>query len=825
MKLYAQIYHFYRTARMRTVRLLMFFFLLALIAAGFTNKLPAQFPLFFFNIFVMVEVFFHYKICRATPSVSVEKNDGKDVYTSFTLPVLHLVLTEDKTSTLIKKLMNLPQVKLLMQKANISASDLPLKDLPKEVLVQSAFETSQTFKGKFVTTLDVFVSYLLLLEDEDRILFAKQLKTIDLYNILFWVRLQYSEEENPKKLQVHFWGGGIGEAFTSGWTPETTKYTTNFTSVALGKEPLIRGREGEFKAILEAFMKTENNNVLLIGDAGAGKENLVRAVAHHSFIGNLGKYLNYKRVFLLMVGALTAGASSRNELELRLQNIIAELSHANDVIMYIPDFQNVLGGSSYNLDLSGALLPYLKNGSMPIIASMTIGNFKAYMEKNALREAFTIIQLNEPKKETAVQMVLGEAERIEDRYGVILSYRAISTAVELADRFFPDDVLPGSAVLLLENVANTVALSLDHPYFEKTRRKMALDVDVIKKVEETVHVAIGTPSEAEINLLLHLEDKLHERVIAQEEAVKAVAEAMRRVRSGMLNSERPTSFLFLGPTGVGKTETAKTLSEIYYGGESNMIRLDMSEYTDEDGVRRLLGAPPGEGSEVGELTEKVHDHPASLLLLDEFEKANLKIHNLFLQVLDDGRLTDNKGNTVSFRNSIIIATSNAGSEFIRQEAKAAEEGKAVLKFDKAFHKRLLDYLQSQNIFKPELLNRFDAVITFKPLGPEEVKIVTKLMLDILAKSMQEQDITLLFDDAVIEKICTEGFDQEFGARPLRRYIQDTIEDLIAQKKLAKELDRGKTGTFSLDGTGALILDVSEEAPKVAEALVSEPPKA
>jgi ATP-dependent Clp protease ATP-binding subunit ClpC len=709
--------------------------------------------------------------------------------------------------------MDLPQVKLFMQKANIATSDVPLKDIAKDVLSQSAFETSQTFKGKFVTTLDVFVAYLLLIEDEDRILFAKQLKTLDVYNILFWVRMQYPYEETPKKLQVHFWGGGIGDAFVSGWTPETAKYTTNFTSLAIEKEPLIRGREGEFKAILESFMKAENNNVLLIGDAGAGKENLVRSVAHHSFMGNLGKYLNYKRVFLLMVGALTAGASSRSDLELRLQNIIAELSHANDVILYIPDFQNIIGGSAYNLDLSGALLPYLKNGSMPIIASMTIGNFKTYMAKNALREAFTIIQLNEPKNETALQMVLGEAERIEDRYGVILSYRAISSSVELADRFFPDDVLPGSAVLLLENVANTVALSADHPFFEKTRRKMVIDDDVVRKVEETKHVAIGTPTDAEIELLLHLEDKLHERVIAQGEAVKAVAEAMRRVRSGMLNSERPTSFLFLGPTGVGKTETAKTLAEIYYGGEDTMIRLDMSEYTDEDGVRRLLGAPPGEGSEAGELTDKVHDHPSALLLLDEFEKANPKIHNLFLQVLDDGRLTDNKGNTVSFRNSIIIATSNAGSEFIRQElAKAAEEGKkdglAARKFDKEFHKKLLDHLQTQNIFKPELLNRFDAVITFKPLGPEEMSVVTKLMLDNLAKNMQEQDIALQFDDAVIEKICQEGFDQEFGARPLRRYIQDTVEDLIAQKKLSKELDRGKTGTFSLDGTGALILSVS-----------------
>ena len=228
-----------------------------------------------------------------------------------------------------------------------------------------------------------------------------------------------------------------------------------------------------------------------------------------------------------------------------------------------------------------------------------------------------------------------------------------------------------------------------------------------------------------------------------------------------------------------------------------MIRLDMSEYTDDDGLKRLLGAPPGEGDERGELTDKIHDNPASLILLDEFEKANPKIHNLFLQVFDDGRLTDNKGNTVSFRNAIIIATSNAGSEFIREEI---EKGTPI---DRNFQHKLLDQLQSKGIFKPELLNRFDDIVIFKPLGQEQVTAIVKLLLSQLKKAMEKQDIKIYFDDAVIAKIAREGFDKDFGARPLRRYIQDTIEDLIAQKRLTREIDRGKTVTFSLDGTGAL----------------------
>jgi len=387
--------------------------------------------------------------------------------------------------------------------------------------------------------------------------------------------------------------------------------------------------------------------------------------------------------------------------------------------------------------------------------------------------------------------------KIEKKYAVILSYRAVISAVELSERFYQDEVLPGSAVSLLEDVANIVARDPARQFYERTHHKMVLEADIVTKVEQTSHVSIALPTGNEIQVLLHLEDKLHERVIAQDEAIKAVSEAMRRLRSGMSTSERPISFLFLGPTGVGKTETAKSLADFYYGGEKNMIRLDMSEYTDEDGLKRLLGAPPGEGNERGELTDKIHDNPAALILLDEFEKANAKIHNLFLQVFDDGRLTDNKGNTVSFRNAIIIATSNAGSEFIREEI---EKG---TKIDSNFQHRLLDQLQSQGIFKPELLNRFDDVVIFKPLGKEQVTAVVRLLLEALKNDMEKQDIKVYFDDAVIAKIAQEGFDAEFGARPLRRYIQDTIEDVIAQKKLTKEIIRGKTVTFSLDGTGAL----------------------
>lgn len=797
MILYATIYHWYRKALVRTIRLAIFFVLLGLISYLFLTDHTPTFAVFFFNLFVMAEVFFHYKISRIMPPVELSKNKKEKKFDSFTLKAIYGFVTEPTTERIIKRLIRLPQIQLVMQKANIAEKDIVFKDIPKEVLAESAFETAQTFKGKYVTTLDVFTSYLFLIEKESKLLFAKQLKIADMANILFWVRLQMPQEESPKKVRPHFSSQGIGEALVSGWTPETKKYTAQFTTYSLKSEPLINGREKEFRTFLESLTKVENNNILLVGDTGAGKENLVRAMAYHSYEGNLGGWLNYKRVFQLLAGSLLAGASSRNELEERLQAIIAEISHAGDVFLYIPDFHNILGATTYGIDLSGALLPYLKSGNLPIIATMTAGNYKAFMEKNPLQEVFTVITLAEPSEDTAVQMVMSEAGKIEKKYNVILTYRAQISAVELSERFSQDQVLPGSAVSLLETVANVVARDAARQPFEKTHHKMVLEEDVVKRVEQTSHVAIALPTGKEIELLLHLEDRLHERVISQNDAISAISEAMRRVRSGMNTSERPVSFLFLGPTGVGKTETAKALADFYYGGQKNMIRLDMSEYMSEDGLTRLLGAAPGQGQERGELTDKIHDNPASLVLLDEFEKANPKIHNLFLQVLDDGRLTDNKGQTVSFRNAIIIATSNAGSEFIRE---AITKG---TKLDKAFQHSLLEQLQTKGLFKPELLNRFDDVVIFHPLGPDHVKSVINLLLDQLKKTMAEQDITLVFDEAVLQKIAQEGFDPEFGARPLRRYIQDTIEDIIAQKRLTREIDRGKTVTFSLDGTGAL----------------------
>ncbi len=803
MELYAKLNLYFQRAYVRSIRLIFFFFLITLIIYQLSQNQSLhilKIPLFLFNLFLMNEIFFRYKISKITPALTVDKNKGKNIFDSFTLPALCLILSKKDTPSLIKNLFKIPQVRCFMQKADIQEKDIIMHTIETRILASSSIEVAKTFHGKFVTTLDLFIAYLLLTEPEDKLLFAKQLKSDDLNNLAYWLRQEYPSEETPSKKRLQFTGGGIGESLIAGWTPETKKYAFNFTYSSLKNKALITGREKEFKSLLEGLIKAENNNVLIVGDIGSGKENLVKAFAYHSFEGNLGGFLNYRRVLELMVGAFTAGASNRNELESRLQTIIAEISHAVDVIVYIPEFQNLMGASAYNLDISGALLPYLQSGNLPVIASISSGNYKTYMERNPIKEVFNVIELKDPDKNTAIQMVMQKTQEIEKKNSVLITYRAVAGAVELASRFLQDEVLPGSAIALLEDVANKVALSKSS-YFEHTHQKVVLEDYVVKHIEDTVHVAIAMPDKKEIDVLLHLEDKLHERIIDQQEAITAISEAMRRERSGVESRQKPISFLFLGPTGVGKTETTKALADLYYGGEKNMIRLDMSEYTDEIGIRRLLGAPPGEGNERGELTDKIHDAPASLVLLDEFEKAHPKIHNLFLQVLDDGRLTDNKGVTVSFDNALIIATSNAGSEFIREEVASGTP------LDKKFQSKLLDYLQTNKIFKPELLNRFDGIITFKPLGQSEVKQVVSLLLKKIIKDLSFQDIKVTFDQAIIEKITKEGFDQEFGARPLSRYIQDNIEDLIAMKKLTGEITRGKKINIGIDGTNNINITV------------------
>lgn len=681
------------------------------------------------------------------------------------------------TLEIIKGLLPRQDILFLLKKAEISRSEIQLIDISREILFKNAGGDSP---------LDIFKSYLLLTEEKTKLMFGKKLKAPDLESITQWSKSVFPQSSKP--FRVGFWGEGIGESWVSGWTLETSKYMVDITSDAVNKKPMVFGRDEEYKEVVEAL--SSNKSCLLVGEPGSGRESLVKALAYDSFMGNLKGNLRHQRFFHLLVDALLAGAQNQGDLDERLRNVITEISHSGNVIIFVPSFENILGASSFNTDLSGALTPYIEKGVIRMLGNVTPASYKRFIEsKHTLSSVFEVVKFAEPNKEVLMEMLLKKSPEIERKSNVEISYRAVVAAGNFANKYLQGRVVPGAAVALLEDVA--VAVSMKD-------KEIVEEQDVINKVEEKTKIAVGQPKEKEKKLLLHMEEELHKRIIGQNEAIFEVSESLRRLRAGLGNSKKPISFLFLGPTGVGKTETAKALSDIYYGGEDNMIRLDMSEYSTEDSVNRFLGGTPDSKG----LTDKVCENPYSLILLDEFEKSSVKIFDLFLQVLDDGRLTDNSGKTVSFVDTIIIATSNAASEYIREEV---TRGTVI---DKKFQRNLLEHLQQKGIFRPEFLNRFDGVIVFKPLDKEEMVLVVKLMLNSLSKKLVEKDVTANFDEKAIGKIIQDGFDQEFGARPLKRFIQDNIEDLLAQKMLKEEIKRGDKVNFSVDSSGNLELSIN-----------------
>ncbi len=789
MKEFALFYFWYEKFLFKILRIGVFSVLFVFSLLFLINKTYPNLPLFVFSFYLMLEVFVIYKISRLTPEIEV-KNNTSNFLDSFTLEALGIFKSASNSIGLVKELLNLPKVSFVLAKTDGVYKDVQILEIDKKQIADKALELSKEVNAKFITTADLFVAYLLLTEAKTKFLFNKKLKQEDIKNILIWVRESYKKEENPKGQDLTFAGEGIAESWVYGWTIETAKYMLDLSKEFLSERQLKpTGRKNEYLQIVEALSK--GGSAILVGDEGSGKESAVKELAIQSFSGNLSGNLFHQKIYQLMVDAFMAGAESQGELEERINSLIAEVSHSGNVIIYIPEFQNIMGSSSFHLDISGALIPYLKNGSIRIIAAVTPGAYKKYVEPmHSLLDSFTVINFQEPKRADVLDMLFKKADEIEAKNSVILTYKAILSACDYANKYAKEKVMPGSAVTLLDDSANAVRLN---------GRRVVEEQDILDQVKKKTNVSVGEPKPIEKTLLLNLEKELHKRIVGQNEAVSGLAESIRRLRAGLSTPTKPISFLFLGPTGVGKTETAKALADVYFGNSQRLVRVDMSEFSGDDGMRRLLGSGPGQGDEKGQLTEPVYDSPYSLVLLDEFEKADQKILDLFLQVFDDGRLTDNKGKTVSFVNTIIIATSNAASEFIREQVSKG------ISIDKKFQSLLLEFLQTKGIFKPELLNRFDDIVVFKPLAQEEVIQIVKLMLSDVIKTLTQKDITVAFDEKILAKIATEGFDKNFGARPLRRFIQDKIEDPIAQKMLKDEIKRGDSISVTVDTSGNISL--------------------
>ncbi|MED3945020.1 ATP-dependent protease ATP-binding subunit ClpC [Priestia megaterium] len=646
-------------------------------------------------------------------------------------------------------------------------------------------------------------------------------------------------------------GGGSSNANT----PTLDSLARDLTVVARegSLDPVI-GRGKEIQRVIEVLSRRTKNNPVLIGEPGVGKTAIAEGLAQQIVNNEVPEILRDKRVMTLDMGTVVAGTKYRGEFEDRLKKVMDEIRQAGNIILFIDELHTLIGagGAEGAIDASNILKPSLARGELQCIGATTLDEYRKYIEKDAaLERRFQPIQVDEPTLEESIQILKGLRDRYEAHHRVSISDEAIEQAVKLSDRYISDRFLPDKAIDLideagskvrlrsfttppnlkeleqkLESVRNEKDASVQSQEFEKaaslrdTEQRLREELEDTKKIwkeqqgKENSAVTVediamvvsswtGVPvsklAQEETERLLNMEEILHSRVIGQEEAVKAVAKAVRRARAGLKDPKRPIgSFIFLGPTGVGKTELARALAESIFGDEDAMIRIDMSEYMEKHSTSRLVGSPPGYVGyeEGGQLTEKVRRKPYSVVLLDEIEKAHPDVFNILLQVLEDGRLTDSKGRTVDFRNTILIMTSNVGADTLKRSKHLGFTVEAEGQDYKDMKGKVM--AEMKRAFRPEFLNRIDEIIVFHSLEKPHLAEIVKLMANQLTKRLKEQEIDLELTKEAIDKIAEEGFDPEYGARPLRRAIQKHIEDRLSEELLKGVVQKGQKVTLDVD---------------------------
>ncbi|MCM3728536.1 ATP-dependent protease ATP-binding subunit ClpC [Neobacillus cucumis] len=643
-------------------------------------------------------------------------------------------------------------------------------------------------------------------------------------------------------------GSHQGGASASANTPTLDSLARDLTAIARegSLDPVI-GRSKEIQRVIEVLSRRTKNNPVLIGEPGVGKTAIAEGLAQQIVNNEVPEILRDKRVMTLDMGTVVAGTKYRGEFEDRLKKVMDEIRQAGNIILFIDELHTLIGagGAEGAIDASNILKPSLARGELQCIGATTLDEYRKYIEKDAaLERRFQPIRVDEPTAEESIQILAGLRDRYEAHHRVSITDEAIEAAVKLSDRYISDRFLPDKAIDLIDEAGSKVRLrsyttppnlkelevkledvrkekdsAVQSQEFEKaaslrdTEQRLREQLEETKKtwkekqgkennevtVEDIASVVsswTGVPvsklAETETAKLLNLEEALHSRVIGQEEAVIAVSKAVRRARAGLKDPKRPIgSFVFLGPTGVGKTELARALAEAMFGDEDSMIRIDMSEYMEKHSTSRLVGSPPGYVGyeEGGQLTEKVRRKPYSVILLDEIEKAHPDVFNILLQVLEDGRLTDSKGRTVDFRNTVLIMTSNVGAEALKRNKYVGFNIQDGAQDYKDMKGKVMDELKKA--FRPEFLNRIDEIIVFHALEKKHLEEIVTLLSDQLVKRLKEQNISLELTLAAKEKITQEGYDPEYGARPLRRAIQKHIEDRLSEELLKGTLLTGQ----------------------------------
>ncbi|WP_336823146.1 ATP-dependent protease ATP-binding subunit ClpC [Sporosarcina sp. USHLN248] len=643
---------------------------------------------------------------------------------------------------------------------------------------------------------------------------------------------------------------------SSASTPTLDSLARDLTEVAReGTLDPVIGRSKEITRVIEVLARRTKNNPVLIGEPGVGKTAIAEGLAQQIVNNEVPEILRDKRVMTLDMGTVVAGTKYRGEFEDRMKKVMEEIRQAGNIILFIDELHTLIGagGAEGAIDASNILKPSLARGELQCIGATTLDEYRKYIEKDAaLERRFQPIQVDEPTVDETIQIINGLRDRYEAHHRVKITDEAIEAAAKMSDRYISDRFLPDKAIDLIDEAGSKVRLrsyttppdlkeleakleairheknaAVQSQEFEKAasfrdkEQKMKDELErtktewkekqgkkesevTVNDIAEVVAMWTGIPvakiAETESAKLLNMEEHLHERVIGQKEAVTAISRAIRRARAGLKDPKRPIgSFIFLGPTGVGKTELARALAESMFGDEDAMIRIDMSEYMEKHATSRLVGSPPGYVGydEGGQLTEKVRRKPYSVVLLDEIEKAHPDVFNILLQVLEDGRLTDSKGRTVDFRNTVVIMTSNVGAETLKKNRYVGFNLQDGERDYDDMKKSMLDALKKA--FRPEFLNRVDEMIVFHSLEKEQLREIVTLMSDELTKRLAEQDIELVLTDEAKNKIADEGYDPEYGARPLRRALQKHVED-----RLSEELLKGK----DLMG-GKVIVDVED----------------
>ncbi len=600
----------------------------------------------------------------------------------------------------------------------------------------------------------------------------------EITNVCLWIKVyqELSRRAHSFAGKARFKPKGpINRAYTAIATPNLDVHGEDLTQMARrGYLGICMDREKEVKEIFRV-LEGGRPGAVLVGQPGVGKTTIINGLARRMVTEDVPEIFQDKRLVSLSLASLIAGASRPGEIEQRLQVILSEVARSGNIILVIKDIHNMVGvrTTEGELDISEILSSILKRRLFLVLATSIPSEYRRLIETKALGEVFQKIKIEEPDENATIQILEAQAALIEGREHVYFSYGALNQAVDLSSRYLHEQFLPDKAINLLKEVAIAVKN-------KKGKESIIQAEDVAALVAEKTKIPVTKLTEKESTKLLNLEEEIHKRLINQNEAVNMVASALRRARTELRSQKKPiVNLLFLGPTGVGKTELAKTVTEVYFGQENRMIRLDMSEYQEKGSINRLIGVPGGEKG--GLLTESVRLNPSSLLLLDEIEKAHPDILNVFLQVMDDGRLTDALGRTIDFTNLIIICTSNAGTDFIQDEIAKGTSVEMIT--ETLIQEKLRPY------FRPEFLNRFDGTIVFKPLGMEEIKQITKLMLKKLTKQLEVKGITLKATDEAITELAEAGFDPAFGARPLRRTIQNRVSDVLAKLLLTKKIGR------------------------------------